>query len=137
MRTTWVTAVIVAAAVIARGDSSEEELRVRDAVAAFYADLHDRGFDRADRYATLDWTHIDATGKRARGREAALSELRKPQPALTAQETTVRFVTDDVALATVVDAASPGGARSIRTLVLLKQKGRWRITQDQATPLGG
>ena len=134
----FVAAMAVAASAI--GESSEEEIRVRDSVAAFYADLNDGAFRHAERYSTLDWTHIDAKGERTRGREAVLAGFRKAagtrpkgSPVAT-EETNVRFAATDVAIVTVVDRR--GDERCVRTLVVVKQKGRWRITQDQTTPVG-
>lgn len=140
MRAPLFVAAALAVAALVFGESSEEEIRVRESVAAFYADVNDGDFRHADRYATLDWTHIDARGERTRGREAVLAGLRKSagnrpnEPPVTTEETNVRFATADVAIVTVIDRQD--NERYARTLVVVKQKGRWRIAQDQSTPIG-
>lgn len=140
MRARLFVAAALAVAAMAFGESSEEEIRVRESVAAFYTDVNDGVFSHADRYSTLDWAHIDAGGQRTRGREAVLAGLRKsvgtrPNGSpVTTEETNVRFAATDVAIVTVIDRRS--NERCVRTLVVVKQKGRWRIAQDQSTPIG-
>lgn len=140
MKAPLFVAAALAVAAMAFGESSEEEIRVREAVAAFYADVNDGDFRHADRYATLDWAHIGADGGQTRGRETVVAKLRNSTSAsaktaiVTAEETNVRFATADVAIVTVIDRQDD--ERYARTLVVVKQKGRWRIAQDQSTRIG-
>ncbi len=132
MRTGMLLAALLTMGGGVAAESSEDELQVRQSLSSFYRDAARNDFRNADRYAALDWTHVDARGARSRGRDAVLAALRREigggVPVI--EETTVRFPTQEVAVATVVDNA---GQRRVRTFVLVKQKGRWRITQDQAT----
>lgn len=132
MRTAALLAAFTLTCGLAAAESSEDELQVRQSLSAFYKDAARNDFRNADRYAALDWTHVDARGARSRGRDAVLAALRREigGGAPVIEETTVRFPTQEVAVATVVDSA---GRRRVRTFVLVKQKGRWRITQDQVT----
>lgn len=61
---------------------------------------------------------------------------------MTVETMAIRFVTPDVALATVVHQVSPyempkgtvhQGERQIKTYVVVKQNGKWLLTQDHNT----
>jgi uncharacterized protein (TIGR02246 family) len=141
-----VISLVTAMGVIAQSPS--EEKPVRQAVQSFYDAFNSHDFGRAAEYTTEDWVHINPLGGWTRGREAVLKELKEVHSTFlkgvsdTPEEISVRFATQDVAVATVPSRTStfttPDGVKheneqQIRTFVLVKRGGKWLIMQDQNT----
>jgi uncharacterized protein (TIGR02246 family) len=131
--------------------NEDPRIAVQRAVEAFYA-AFDSGFTGDCDFSTEDWNHINPAGGWTRGREAALREVREVHTTFlkgvtdTIEELSVRFAGDDAAVATVISQMSPftmpGGVRrenlrNIRTFVVVKREGRWKIMQDQNTVIAG
>lgn len=125
-----------------------EEGRAREPVEAFYAAFNSHGFDRAADFATEDWVHINPFGGWTRGRDAVIADLRRVHATFlkgvtdTPDEMEVRFAHPEAAVVTVTSRVSryvlPDGSvhddeRQIRTFVVVKLQGRWRIMQDHNT----
>jgi uncharacterized protein (TIGR02246 family) len=133
--------------------SDDKEAPVRQSVQSFYA-AFDQGFVKPVDFATGDWNHISPSGGWDRGLEAVLKDVQEVHRTFlrnvtdTAEEMSVRFASDDVAVATVISTMSPfvspdgakhGKERHVRTFVVVKRGGRWLVMQDQNTtivPLG-
>jgi uncharacterized protein (TIGR02246 family) len=129
--------------------SDDRETEVRTAIQSFYK-AFDEGFTGPADYAAEDWNHINPFGGRARGREATLKEVREVHKSFlkgttdSIEKMDVRFASSDVAVGTVVSVMSPfkspdgmkhGTERHIRTFVVVKRDGGWRIMQDQNTTI--
>ncbi len=136
---------------LAFAQTSSKETQVRQAVQSFYDAFNAHGFGRAAEYTTEDWNHINPFGGRTRGRDAVLKELNEVHSTFlkgvsdTIEDMDVRFATPDVAVVTVTSRMStyttPDGVkheneRHVRTFVVVKRSGRWRIMQDQNTIVG-
>ena len=131
---------------LANRPNDEEE--VRQAVQSFHTSFNEHNFRGAEEYTTEDWNHINPFGGWTRGRDAVLKELKEVHSTFlkgvtaTVEDVSVRFASSDVAVVTVINLSSafttPDGVRhenerSIRTFVVVKRSGRWRIMQDQNT----
>jgi uncharacterized protein (TIGR02246 family) len=121
---------------------------VRRTIERFYAAFNAHGFDRAPEFTTDDWVHINPSGGVTRGRATVLAELREVHGSFlkgvtdTPDSVEVRFATPSVAIATVPSRMSPfvtpDGVRhehelQVRTFVVVRKPGGWRIMQDQNT----
>ena len=130
------------------GRSSGKTAGVRRAVQRFYDAFNAHGFDKAAEFTTDDWVHINPNGGVARGRTAVLAELREVHASFlkgvsdTPDSIAVRFATPDVAVAIVPSRmttfTTPDGVRHenelhVRTIVVVRRAGAWRIMQDQNT----
>ena len=128
--------------------STAKTAAVRQAVQRFYDAFNAHGFDRAAEFTTDDWVHINPYGGIARGRTAVLAELREVHASFlkgvsdTPDSIAVRFATPDVAVAIVPSRmttfTTPDGVRHenelhVRTIVVVRRAGAWRIMQDQNT----
>ena len=143
---TGLVSLVFAAAVVAQ--SAKDEKDVRAAVTAFYTAFNSHGFDRAADFTTADWNHINPFGGRTNGRDAVLAELREVHSSFlkgtkdTVKDMDVRFGNPHSAAVTVTSQIStfvtPDGVkhendRLIRTFIVVKQKNKWLIMQDQNT----
>ena len=130
----------------AQGRAAEAE--VRRTVQAFYDAFNAHGFAGASAFTTDDWVHVNPGGGVTRGREAVLAELREVHASFLKGVTDkpdsieVRFATPQVAVVTVPSRVStyvtPDGVRhenerQIRTFVVVRRAGAWRIMQDHNT----
>src|SRR5438874_11100661 len=121
--------------------SETKEAGVRAAIQAF-PKAFDDGFTGPAEYATEDWNHINPYGGRDRGREATLKTVRQVHQTFligttdTIGDMDIRFVTTNVAVATVISVMSPftspdcvkhGMDRQIRTCVYTKRGDRWLL----------
>jgi uncharacterized protein (TIGR02246 family) len=121
---------------------------VRRTVQRFYDTFNAHSFGRAPEFTTEDWVHINPYGGVTRGRAAVLAELRQVHETFlkgvtdTPESMDVRFATPDVAVATVPghvttyvtpDSVRHENQRQIRTFVLVRRDGLWRVMQDQNT----
>lgn len=128
-----------------------EEKQVRQAVQSFYADFNAHEFGRVGEYTTEDWSHINPLGGWTRGREVVLKELKEVHATFlkgvsaTVEDMSVRFATPDVAIVIVTNQmgtyTTPDGVkhekeRQIKTFVVAKRNGQWRIMHDQNTIIG-
>lgn len=130
-------------------DTARAAVGVRRAVQRFYDAFNAHGFGRADEFTRDDWVHINPNGGVTRGRAAVLAELRAVHGSFlkgvtdTPDSIAVRFATPDVAVATVPSRMAPSfttpdGTRHVnelhvRTFVVVRRAGAWRIMQDQNT----
>jgi uncharacterized protein (TIGR02246 family) len=121
---------------------------VRRTVQRFYDSFNAHAFGRAPEFTTEDWVHINPYGGVTHGRAAVLAELRQVHDTFlkgvtdTPDSMDVRFATPDVAIATVPghvmtyvtpDSVRHENQRQIRTFVLVRRDGLWRVMQDQNT----
>ena len=127
---------------------SEDEAQVRQSVEAFYKAFNSHSFDRTPEFTTDDWNHINPNGGWTRGRDAVLAELKRVHSGVlkgvsdTIESLSVRFASDDVAVAIVTSHVStyymPDGTkheneRQRRCFIVVLRSGRWLIMQDQNT----
>jgi len=130
------------------GTQSEDKAQVRHSVEAFYKSFNSHSFDRVSEFTTDDWNHINPFGGWTRGRDAVLAELRRVHSSFlkdvseTIESLSVRFASDDVAVAIVTSSVStyymPDGTkheneRQRRCFIVVRRSGRWLIMQDQNT----
>ena len=121
---------------------------VRRTVQRYYDAFNAHSFGRAPEFTTEDWVHINPFGGLTSGRTAVLAELREVHSTFlkgvtdTPESMDVRFATPDVAIATVPghvttyvtpDSVRHENQRQIRTFVLVRRDGLWRVMQDQNT----
>ena len=126
----------------------EDEAQVRQTVEVFYKAFNSHNFDRAPEFTTDDWNHINPNGGWTRGRDAVLAELKRVHSSFlkdvsdTVESLSVRFASDDVALAIVTSHVGtyyqPNGTkheneRQLRCFIVVRRTGRWLIMQDQNT----
>jgi uncharacterized protein (TIGR02246 family) len=138
---------MLALAIIAQGEGPDEHA-VRQTVESFYEAFKTHSFKTAENFATEDWNHINPYGGRTRGREAVLRELKEVHSTFlkgvsdNIEDMDVRFAGAGAAVVTVTswmstcrtpDGVTHDNERHIRTFVVVKQKGRWAIMQDQNT----
>ena len=124
-----------------------ETVAVMEPVEAFYAAFGEGFIGPAD-FATEDWNHLDPLGGRTCNREETLAVVRAAHESFLANVTDtiesadVRFADDNVAVATVISRTSPHplpgdsvarSHRMIRTFVVVRRPGGWKIMQDQNT----
>jgi uncharacterized protein (TIGR02246 family) len=128
--------------------NEDPENAVRKVVDAFYAAFND-GFVGPCDFAAEEWNHINPAGGWTRGREHALKEVREVHTTFlkdvseTIEACSVRFATDEAAVATVISTMSSfvmnglrhESERHIRTFVVVKRGGRWLVMQDQNTTI--
>ena len=151
-------AILAAAALLAAGpatlrgqraDTTTAAAGVRRAVQRFYDAFNAHGFGNAAEFTRDDWVHINPNGGVKQGRAAVLAELREVHASFlkgvtdTPDSIAVRFATRDVAVATVPSRMTPAfttpdGVRHvnephIRTFVVVRRGGVWRIMQDHNT----
>ena len=132
----------------ALGAQSEDESQVRRSIEAFYSAFNSHNFDQASEFTMDDWNHINPNGGWTRGRDAVLAELKRVHSRVlkdvsdTIESMSVRFASDDVAVAIVTSHVStyytPDGAkheneRQRRCFIVVRKAGRWLIMQDQNT----
>lgn len=132
----------------ANGQSSFDKEAVEKIIMRFQEDFNDGRFLQAPHYTTDDWEHINPLGGIDIGRENVLAVVRAVHQTflqgvtMTTEEMTVRFITPNVAIADAIHRFSvyitPDGVRhenerQIKTYVVVKQKGKWLLTSDQAT----
>ena len=127
---------------------SEDEAQVRQSIEAFYKAFNSHNFDRVPEFTTDDWNHINPNGGWTRGRDAVLAELQRVHSRVlkdvsdTIESMSVRFASDDVAVAIVTSYLStyylPDGTkheneRQRRCFIVVRRSNRWLIMQDQNT----
>jgi uncharacterized protein (TIGR02246 family) len=132
------------------------EAPVRNAVEAFYAAFNSDDFRLAAEFTAADWNHINPGGGWTQGRVAVLKEVEEVHRTFLKgvgaliDSMIVRFVTPDVAIATVIEHfvgtyVLPDGVdrgtnrheheRHVKTYVIAKRDGHWVIVQDQYTTM--
>ena len=131
-----------------RAGAPDSVAAVRHTVQRFYDAFNTHGFDGASKFTTDDWTHVNPAGGVTRGRSAVLAELREVHSTFlrgvidTPDSIEIRFAAPGVAVATVPSRVTtyvtPDGVRhenerQIRTFVLVRRHGAWRIMQDHNT----
>ena|SRR5213592_2151885 len=145
-------AILIAVAMLANPAESTSEPRrdeVLRPVLAFYDAFND-GFNGPATFAAESWSHINPNGGWTRGREAVLAEVRQVHRTFlkgvtdTPLQTEVRYAGSDAAVVTVVSMSSsfdlPGrgrveGQKAIRTFVVVRDGGAWKVIQDQSTAI--
>jgi ketosteroid isomerase-like protein len=132
------------------GQNAQDVDSVKKVVLAFQEDFNEGSFKNAHNYTTIDWEHINPSGGSTKGRDETLTEVRQVHQTFlkgvttTIESMTIRFVTTDVAIANVIHKGSafetPDGVkhenpRSFKTYTIIRQKGKWLLTHDQATSI--
>lgn len=132
----------------ANAQSKADELAVVRTVKMFYTDFDTGTFARAIEYSTEDWHHINPFGGVDADREAVLKDVRQVHSTFlkgvtdTPESFDVRFAAPTVAIVvvpsrlstfTTPDGVKHEGQRNIRTFVVVKRTGQWRIMHDHNT----
>lgn len=148
MKSFFIALLILSMATSVPAQTPGAQSSVREAVQSFYSAFNTHGFDHAADFATEDWNHINPYGGRTNGRAAVLKELHEVHGTFlkhvsdTIEQMDIRFADDNVAVATVTSRMStfstPDGVTHenevhIRTFVMVRRGGQWRVMQDQNT----
>ncbi len=127
---------------------SKDKILVRKVVTDFQDDFNEGSFKNVNSYTTKDWEHLNPSGGITVGRENVLKEVRAVHQTflkgvtMKMESIAIRFITNTVAIADAVHKidtyTTPNGKqhvneRHIKTYVIVKQKGKWLLTQDQNT----
>ena len=130
-------------------EPARDEASVLEPVRAFYAAFDD-GFTQPAEFASDDWNHIGPLGTRTHSKTETLEQVRAVHQTFlkgvtdTVEDTDVRFASDDVAVVTVTSQTSPQALPTdpeirsrgqIRTFVVVRKEGAWRVMQDQNTEI--
>jgi ketosteroid isomerase-like protein len=111
-------------------------------VAAYFAALNAHSFDNATEFASADWNSINPRGTWSRGREAAVAAMSKLEAGVLKDVTfsvkgaSIVYASSDVALVTTTSLAAhtpPDEALERTTFVVVKERGRWQLFEDQVT----
>jgi uncharacterized protein (TIGR02246 family) len=128
--------------------SKKDKESVIGVINSFQNDFNQGEFNNANTYTTEDWEHINPNGGISKGRENVLKEVRMVHQSflkgirINIESMEIRFLNPRVAIADVVHSidnyVSPDGRqhtneKQIKTYVIIKQKGKWLLTQDQNT----
>jgi uncharacterized protein (TIGR02246 family) len=128
--------------------TSEDTQAVRNVIFAFKNDFNEGNFKNVSKYTTNDWEHINPLGGIDRGRDEVLKDVQNVHQtflkgvSITIDTISIRFITSDVAIADVVhkidNYTTPDGVKhenekQRKTYVLVKQNGKWLLTQDHNT----
>jgi uncharacterized protein (TIGR02246 family) len=129
---------------------------VKRVIDSFYHGFRTDNFRNMSGYATDDINYIAPTGSWFRGRKQLQDSIQyvhdgmlKNTP-IEIETLTIRFITPDVAIVNLVDKMGPffppdgkdrgnnkvASMRTARTMVVVKQNGKWMLTQNQSTFIG-
>ena len=125
-----------------------DDTEIRRVVESFYRAFNAHELESVGALVTEGWIHINPLGGVGHGREAVIEELKEVHASLLRgvsdepEEMSVTFATSDVAVVVVPSRLSPFSlpdgtrfedARPLRTFVVVKRDGSWRILLDQNT----
>jgi uncharacterized protein (TIGR02246 family) len=117
-------------------------------IYAFQEDFNEGSFKKAEDYTTPDWVHINPGGGIDMGRDSVLKVVRAVHQtflknvSMRIESLDIHFLTTDVAIAYVIhnvdDFTTPDGVlhdneRHMKSYIVVKQKGKWLLYQDQNT----
>lgn len=124
---------------------------VKAVVDSFYYDLMTNDFKDISGYTTNDINYISQAGTWFKDRkqlqdsiEQIYKNVSKNAP-VSIDTMTIRYVTKEVAIVNLVEKTAfypiviakanngPDGIKTARTMVLIKQNGKWLLTQNQST----
>jgi uncharacterized protein (TIGR02246 family) len=125
-------------------DRQQDEREIRRTASEYLAALARGDGAEIRAYWTADGDIVDASGRVFSAREAFSQQSPRAStegpPEVKLTNTTIRFLTADVAIEDGVSEVSPaggGGARSGRfSVVWLKQQGKWRLASLRESSLG-
>jgi uncharacterized protein (TIGR02246 family) len=123
---------------------------VKKMVYTFQEEFNEGSFNKAERYTTSDWVHINPGGGISKGRDSVLKEVRAVHQSflkgvtMKIESINVRFITPRVAVANVIhnvdDYTTPDGIlhdneRHMKSYIAVKQKNKWLLSQDNNTAI--
>jgi uncharacterized protein (TIGR02246 family) len=141
-----ITACLVYTISDAQAPRDKEE--ITKVINSFQDDFNNGSFKNAASYTSTDWVHINPLGGIDKGRDNVLKTVRDVHQSflkgvtMKIESMEIRFVTAGVAIADVIhqvdnyttpDGVQHNGERHIKSYVLVKQKGKWLLTQDHNT----
>ena len=121
---------------------------IKQVVNAFQHDFNEGSFKNATTYTTADWVHINPLGGIDKGRDNVLKVVRSVHQMflkgvnMRIETMDIRFITSNVAIADVIhqidNYTTPDGVqhtneRHIKTYVIVREKDKWLLTQDNNT----
>ena len=138
------------------GQEEKEKQQINIVIDSFYTAFRTDNFRDMSGYTTADINYIAPSGSWFRGRKQlqdsiqAVHEGMLKNTPVAVETMTVRFVTPDVAIVNLIDKMGAfyppdgvnrgtnkvDGVRTMRTMVLVKQKGKWLLAQNQSTFIG-
>jgi uncharacterized protein (TIGR02246 family) len=130
--------------------TASDSQQVKKVIYAFQEDFNEGSFKKAEDYTTPDWVHINPGGGIDKGRDSVLKVVRAVHQtflkdvSMRIESLDIRFITTDVAIANVIhnvdDYTTPDGVlhdneRHVKSYIVVKQKGKWLLYQDQNTAI--
>jgi len=121
---------------------------IKKIVNAFQEDFNEGSFKNAEGYTSTGWIHINPLGGIDKGRDNVLKVVRSVHQGflkgvtMKIESMNIRFITPDVAVADVIhkidnyttpDGIQHNNERHIKTYIIVKEKGKWLLTQDNNT----
>lgn len=134
------------------GQTIRDKQLVEKVITAFQDDFNDGTFKSANSYTTDDWQHINPSGGITKGRKQVLQEVRAVHQTflkgvtMRIESLSIRFITPSVAIGDVIhkidkfttpDGTLHNNEKQIKTYVVVKQNGKWLLTQDHNTVIQG
>lgn len=128
--------------------NSNSETEVKQVIEKYFESFNTNSFDANTEITTEDWYHINPFGGWNKGRSNTLKLIRDvhltflKDVKMKLEDLDIRFATPDVAVVTVTNSIDnytlPNGEkheneRQIKTIIVVRRDGKWRIIQDQNT----
>ncbi|HQU85065.1 MAG TPA: SgcJ/EcaC family oxidoreductase [Pyrinomonadaceae bacterium] len=128
--------------------SVNSEAEVKQVIEKYFEAFNTHSLAANDEITTEDWYHINPSGGWNRGRAETVKLLRDVHSTflkdvkMKLEDLDIRFATPDVAVVTVMNSIDnytlPNGEKheneqQIKTIVVVRRDGKWRIIQDQNT----
>ncbi|MCD9188589.1 MAG: SgcJ/EcaC family oxidoreductase [Pyrinomonadaceae bacterium] len=128
--------------------NTNSETEVRQVIEKYFEAFNTHSLAANDEITTEDWYHINPSGGWNKGRAETVKLLREVHSTflkdvkMKLEDLDIRFASPEVAVVTVTNSIDnyvlPNGEkheneRQIKTIVVVKRGGRWRIIQDQNT----
>jgi uncharacterized protein (TIGR02246 family) len=138
------------------GQGEKEKQQINAVIDSFYNGFRTDNFRDMSGYTTADINYIAPPGSWFKGRKQlqdsiqAVHEGMLKNTPVAVETMTLRFITPGVAIVNLIDKMGAfyppdgvnrgtnkvDGLRTMRTMVLVKQKGKWLLAQNQSTFIG-
>lgn len=136
-------------------EAKEKEF-ITQVIDSFYSSFRTDNFRDMSGYTTTDINYIAPTGSWFKGRKELQDSIQKVHEGMlkntpiVIETMEIRFITAQVAIVNLIDKMGAfyppdgvdrgnnkvDGMRTMRTMVMVKQKDKWLLTQNQSTFIG-
>jgi uncharacterized protein (TIGR02246 family) len=136
---------------LSNGQKAKDERNVKEVVNSFYNNFKHDHFGDFSKYTTKDINYVHPQGGWLKGREEVQTVLQEVHSSFL-QKTpikidtmAIRFITPNVAIVNLIDTMGPYSpadslgrgknpiVKCIRTMVVIRKKGTWLLTQNHST----